>query len=327
MAKKQHNVKLDYKHGVIDVKKIDPSPFQVRKYFELKTIPAQIVIASDLQARRISATENLQREDLSAIETIEAVVKIVDAELTQDKEYASMGKKPADRVKVLLGKLDTMRRGKVRGFNVTKDIRRASRKFAGRVAKIFKSLPKSLEWRLFYRHDLPILIDFCEEVREASLQNRLNRSQTRALEKLRSASKQEFERVAAHAQRPPNSETGPVGRDSSQIELRDLSGREIEEIADKAAKKESLKESGTGSFARPAVINCRTGSRTFSEMASGTIRSLRFSIDPEKHESNINMTCRAGIIFAWVTKLCMSTLARRKPSLSFSGTGASTMTR
>ena len=225
MTKKQHNVKLDYKHGVIDVKKIDPSPFQVRKYFDedkleelatsiqregliepivvrrkkdhyeliagerrfravrdyttLKTIPAQIVIASDLQARRISATENIQREDLSAIEMIEAVVGIVDDELSQDKEYASMGKKPADRVKALLGKLDSMRRGKVRGFNVTNDIRRTSRKFAGRVIKIFKNLPKSLEWRSFYRHDLPILIDFCEEVREASIKNRLNRSQTR----------------------------------------------------------------------------------------------------------------------------------------------------
>ncbi len=34
MSKKQHNIKPDYKHRVIDVKKIDPSPFQVRKYFD-----------------------------------------------------------------------------------------------------------------------------------------------------------------------------------------------------------------------------------------------------------------------------------------------------
>ena len=31
---KKHNIKLDYKHNVIDVKKIDPCPFQVRKYFD-----------------------------------------------------------------------------------------------------------------------------------------------------------------------------------------------------------------------------------------------------------------------------------------------------
>ncbi|GAG19778.1 unnamed protein product, partial [marine sediment metagenome] len=63
----------------------------------METIQAQIVIAGDLQARRISAAENMQREDPSAIETIEAIVEIVDAELIEDKEYASMDKNPADR--------------------------------------------------------------------------------------------------------------------------------------------------------------------------------------------------------------------------------------
>ena len=74
----------------------------VREYTDIKTIQAQIVKASDLQVRRISAAENLQREDLSAIESIEGVVEIVDAELMEDKEYASMGKNPADRVKISL---------------------------------------------------------------------------------------------------------------------------------------------------------------------------------------------------------------------------------
>jgi len=115
------------------MKKIDPSPFKVRKFFdvdelkelaasilregliepivvsrkgkcyeiiagerrlravrdftEMKTIPAQIVKATDLEARRMSAAENLQREDLSAIEMIEAIVEIVDAELIKDIEY------------------------------------------------------------------------------------------------------------------------------------------------------------------------------------------------------------------------------------------------
>ena len=62
------------------------------------------------------------------------------------------------------------------------------------------------------------------------------------MEKLRTASKQEFQRLTAHAQRPPNSEIGHVSRDSSQVGIRDLSAREIEDIADKAAKKESLRE-------------------------------------------------------------------------------------
>ena len=62
----------------------------VRDFTAMETIPAQIVKATDLEARRISAAENLQREDLSAIETIEAIVEIVDAELIEDKQYASI---------------------------------------------------------------------------------------------------------------------------------------------------------------------------------------------------------------------------------------------
>ena len=214
----------------LDLKDIDPSPYQVRKYFdedkqkelaesikregliepivvrrkgrryeliagerrfravrdftEMKTIPAQIVKTTNLEARRMSAAENLQRQDLSAIEMIEAIVEIVDGELTEDKQYAAMGKKPADRVKTLLGKLDSVRRTQERGSSVSRQSKSLSHKFMGQVEKIFKNLPKPLEWRSFYNNDLPILIDFCEEVQEASMQNRLNRSQTRALEKL-----------------------------------------------------------------------------------------------------------------------------------------------
>ena len=43
--------------------------------------------ATDLEVRRMSAAENLQRHDLSAIEMIEAIVEIVDAELIEDIEY------------------------------------------------------------------------------------------------------------------------------------------------------------------------------------------------------------------------------------------------
>ncbi len=64
----------------------------IRKYTDIKVILALIIDVDDLQARRISAAENLQREDLSAIETIEAIVEIVDAELIDDKQYASMEK-------------------------------------------------------------------------------------------------------------------------------------------------------------------------------------------------------------------------------------------
>jgi len=143
----------------------------VRDYTGMRTIQAQIVKASELQARRISATENLQREDLSAIETIEAIAEIVDAELMEDEEYAAMGKKPADRVKTLLAKLDSVRRSRELGYEVATQARLTSHKFMGSVEKIFKNLPKSLEWRSFYNNDLPLLMDFCKEVQEVSIQH------------------------------------------------------------------------------------------------------------------------------------------------------------
>jgi len=111
-----------------------------------------------------------------------------------------MGKTPVDRVATILRKIDSAGRSRERGFTPATEAKQTSHKFVGRVEKIFNNLPKSVEWRSFFNHDLPVLIDFCEEVREVSIQHRLNRSQTRALEKLKSASIQEFQRVTAHAQ-------------------------------------------------------------------------------------------------------------------------------
>ncbi len=116
----------------------------------------------------------------------------MDAELINDKEYASMGKNPANRVKTLLGKLDSMRRSKERRSIVRGKTRQMSNKFVGQVEKIFKNLPKPLEWLSFLNHDLPILMNTSEDVQKASIQNGLNRSQTEALEKLKAASIKEF---------------------------------------------------------------------------------------------------------------------------------------
>ncbi len=117
-----------------------------------------------------------------------------------------------------------------------------SHKFMGRVEKIFKNLPKPVEWRSFYNNDLPILMDICQEVRKISIQDGLNRSQTRALETLKTVSQEEFQRVTADGQEPSNSGIESDGKDCSQIELKDLSAREIKGIAEKAAKKASLTE-------------------------------------------------------------------------------------
>ena len=143
----------------------------IRDYTELETIQAQIVTVDDLQARRMSVAENMQREDLSAIEAIDAIVEIVDAELIQDIEYSSMGKLSMDRFKTLFGKLDSVRRSEERKSRITEEAKELSHKFMGQVEQIFKKLPKPLEWRSFYNNDLPLTIDFCEDVREASAEH------------------------------------------------------------------------------------------------------------------------------------------------------------
>ncbi len=98
----------------------------------------------------------------------------MDAELIEDVEYSSMGEKPADRVKTLFGKLDSVRRSKELGYEVGTQARLTSHKFVGSFEKILKNLPKPLEWRSFYINDFPILMDFCEEVQEVSIQHQLS---------------------------------------------------------------------------------------------------------------------------------------------------------
>jgi len=75
------------------------------------------------------------------------------------------GEKPVDRVKALLGQLDSIRRSQSRGSEVSGHSKALSRKFAGQVVEIFKNLSKSLEWSSFYRHGLPLVIDFCKDTK------------------------------------------------------------------------------------------------------------------------------------------------------------------
>jgi ParB family chromosome partitioning protein len=81
----------------------------VKQYTPFETIQAKIIHVNDLQARRISAAENIQRVDFSAIERIEAIVEIVDAHLIDNNEYIAMGNTPEIRVHTLLSKLHSVR--------------------------------------------------------------------------------------------------------------------------------------------------------------------------------------------------------------------------
>ena len=131
----------------------------VRDYSEQKLILARIIQADDLQARRKALAENLQREDLPIIHEIRSIVELVDVEFGQDDVYMSRGKTPLERVTKLLSKLDSISFSKRRVSSVSGESEALFRKFAEQVDKIFRNLPKPLEWRTFYRHDLNLLMD------------------------------------------------------------------------------------------------------------------------------------------------------------------------
>jgi ParB/RepB/Spo0J family partition protein len=194
----------DYKNcffSMIDIKNIDPSPYQHRKHFDenrlrelgasiardgliepvivrpqkngkyqliagerrlraikdytdMTMIQAKIADVGDLQARRISAAENLLREDLSTIESIEATIEIIDVEMGEDPAYLTVGKTPLERVVKLLLKLDSIRVSKDRGSMVSRELDDLFHKFMEQVESIFKNLPKPLRWRSFLNNDL-----------------------------------------------------------------------------------------------------------------------------------------------------------------------------
>jgi ParB/RepB/Spo0J family partition protein len=117
----------------------------IKDYTKIKDIQAKIAEVDDDQARRICATENFLRKDLSTIESIEATVEIIDAEMEKDALYLTVGKTPLERVHNLLSKLDSIRRSRERGSLVSKDDSHLSNTYIGQVELIFKNLPKSLK--------------------------------------------------------------------------------------------------------------------------------------------------------------------------------------
>ena len=67
-------------------------------------------------------------------------MEVVDADLVEDKEYALLGSKPANRVEALLGKLKAARRSKERAYNPSKELIHTTNRYVRRVEKIFIKL-------------------------------------------------------------------------------------------------------------------------------------------------------------------------------------------
>ena len=228
-----------FSFNMIDIKKIDPSPYQHRKYFDegslrelgasilkdgliepiivrpqkkgrfqliagerrfraikdytaMTMIQAKIADVGDLQARRISNAENRLRQDLSAIECIEATIEIIDEEMGKDPWYLTAGKTPLERVYKLLSKLHSIRVSKDRGSLVSKEAEVLLNKFVKQVESIFKNLPKPLKWQSFLLYDLILLTDIPLNVQKASVKLDLNKAQTKALARLEKVSDSAF---------------------------------------------------------------------------------------------------------------------------------------
>lgn len=157
----------------------------IKQFTQLQAIPSRVLEVSDLQARRLCATENLQRSDLSAIEEVSALVDVVDTELLEafGLEYADYGHESTARVRFVLMKLDSDRRNGTDSF---------TNKFVGKVEAIFSGLPKPKEWQSFLNHDLPLLTSIDADVQEVAADAKLNKSQTKALQKLKEADQHAF---------------------------------------------------------------------------------------------------------------------------------------
>ena len=52
-----------------------------------------------------------------------------------------------------------------------------------------------MEWRSFYNNDLPLITDICEEIRKISVENQLNKSQTKAITDVKNISEDAFQDI------------------------------------------------------------------------------------------------------------------------------------
>mgnify|MGYP002639089414 CR=1 FL=1 len=275
-----------FSFSMIDIKKIDPSPYQHRKYFDenslkelganilrdgliepivvrpqkkdrfqliagerrlraikdytdIMNIQAKIAEVDDLQAQRISTAENHLRQDLSAIESIEAFIGIIDVEMGKDAEYLTVGKTPLERVHKLLLKLDSIRVSKDRGSLVSKEADDLFHKYVEQVESIFKNLPKPLKWQSFLIHDLVLLTDIPSKVQKASAKHKLNKAQTKALARIERASEKVFNDITQKGSiqlKRRNNDLLP------ELKLNEVSAREIQVFAEDLEKANKTKE-------------------------------------------------------------------------------------
>jgi len=190
-----------------------------KEYAGLDKIMARIVYVDDHTARRMCATENMQREDLSAVEVVEGIIDIIGADFADDAEFVALGGTDKERVKVLLGRLHTVERHD----SISKEAEKFANKFVSEVEKVFLNLPKPVDWHSFYQHDLNIA-SIPDDIKQWAAANKLNKSQTKALDKLAKVDKKAFDEIVSKAD-----EEGviAVSNGFETVPLQELSAAEI----------------------------------------------------------------------------------------------------
>lgn len=117
----------------------------VKQFTSLDTIAARVLDVDDLQARRLCATENLQRADLTSLEEVMALSELVDASLLEfSEEYAPLSviQEPKWRVKALLTVFESKRKIEARGDTISDEMKAVCSKFTAQVEAVFSGLPK-----------------------------------------------------------------------------------------------------------------------------------------------------------------------------------------
>jgi hypothetical protein len=104
-------------------------------------------------------------------------------EKLQDLAASIENDDPVNRVNTLLGKLNSVVNNQNKQSTISESRLQQVHKFMNPMKKIFKNLPKRLEWKSFYVNDLPIIMEICEDIRQISLENQLNKSQVKAIQR------------------------------------------------------------------------------------------------------------------------------------------------